>query len=71
MLLVLCTAQAYGTVLYSCLDVWQGVLQPPKAIKKPYKVDSPLGHKRDDPYYWLRDDERKDPEILAHLKVSS
>lgn len=22
---------------------------------------------REDPYYWLRDDERKDPEVLAYL----
>lgn len=42
----------------------------PKAIKKPFKVGSPVGHTREDPYYWLRDDERKDPEILAYLQAS-
>ncbi|KAK9810609.1 hypothetical protein WJX73_004170 [Symbiochloris irregularis] len=49
----------------------QGVLQPPKTIKKPFTVDSPLGLTRDDPYYWLRDDERKDPEILEHLEAEN
>ncbi len=25
------------------------------------------GHVREDPYYWLRDDDRKDGEVLAYL----
>ena len=27
------------------------------------------GHSRQDPYFWLRDDHRRDPEILAHLNA--
>lgn len=39
---------------------------PPVAAQKPYQVESPNGA-RSDPYYWLRDDTRKLPEMLAHL----
>ena len=28
-------------------------------------------HQRDDSYYWMRDDERQDEEILAHLKAEN
>lgn len=39
---------------------------PPVAPKKPFKVESPHGA-RDDDYYWLRDDTRKDEAMLAYL----
>jgi oligopeptidase B len=41
--------------------------RPPVAKLVPHAVTSPFGV-RNDPYYWLRDDERADPEILAYLK---
>ena len=41
--------------------------RPPLAAKKPHVVESPNGN-RDDAYYWLRDDTRQDPEMLAYLK---
>jgi oligopeptidase B len=44
--------------------------KPPIATKKPHVVESPNGD-RDDPYYWLRDDERADPEMLAHLNAEN
>ncbi len=40
---------------------------PPVAAKKPHKVTAPFGASRDDPYYWLRDDTRKNPEMLGYL----
>jgi oligopeptidase B len=40
---------------------------PPVAKLEPHAVTSPFGV-RNDPYYWLRDDERADPEVLAYLK---
>jgi len=43
---------------------------PPKAETRPYVVKSPHGD-RDDPYYWLRDDERKDPDVLAYLEAEN
>jgi oligopeptidase B len=40
--------------------------KPPVAAKKPHVIESPNGNRTDD-YYWLRDDTRKDPEMLAYL----
>lgn len=42
----------------------------PVAKKVPYEMEI-HGHKRIDDYYWMRDDERKDPEILAHLEAEN
>ncbi|HEY0312576.1 MAG TPA: S9 family peptidase [Allosphingosinicella sp.] len=41
---------------------------PPLAAQKPYPVKGPDGLTRTDPYYWLRDDTRKNPDMLAYLK---
>ncbi|HEY0802705.1 MAG TPA: S9 family peptidase [Steroidobacteraceae bacterium] len=41
--------------------------QPPVAAQKPHAVVSPHGV-RIDPYYWLRDDERTNPAVLAYLR---
>lgn len=38
----------------------------PRAKKVDYKMEL-FGDTREDPYYWLRDDNRKDPEVLAYL----
>ena len=35
-----------------------------------HRVDSPHGS-REDPYYWLRDDSRTNPEVLAHLQAEN
>jgi oligopeptidase B len=40
--------------------------RPPVAARRPHDVVAPAGT-RSDPYYWLRDDTRKDPEMLAYL----
>jgi len=40
---------------------------PPVAAVRPHAVTSPFGV-RTDPYYWLRDDQRADPEVLAYLR---
>jgi len=39
----------------------------PMAKKIPHEM-SLHGITRTDPYFWLRDDERKDPEVIAHLE---
>jgi oligopeptidase B len=39
----------------------------PVAAVRPYRVKSPFGE-RIDPYYWLRDDERSNPDVLAYLR---
>ncbi len=40
---------------------------PPDVAQKPHEVKAPFGATRDDPYYWLRDDTRKDKAMLAYL----
>ena len=40
---------------------------PPVAAQKPHVVKAPFGAERSDPYYWLRDDTRQNPEMLANL----
>jgi len=42
---------------------------PPVAAQKPYTVKGPK--ERNDPYYWLRDDSRKDPAMLAYLNAEN
>jgi oligopeptidase B len=43
---------------------------PPVAAKHPHAVTSPHGT-RDDPYFWLRDDTRQDPAVLAYLQAEN
>jgi oligopeptidase B len=43
---------------------------PPVAERKPHEVASPNGA-RSDPYYWLRDDTRQSPEVLAYLNAEN
>lgn len=43
---------------------------PPVAAEKPHEISSPHGTRRDD-YYWLRDDTRQDPEMLAYLNAEN
>jgi oligopeptidase B len=43
---------------------------PPVAAIRPHPVTSPQGV-RTDPYYWLRDDERTNPEVLSYLAAEN
>lgn len=45
----------------------QTLPEPPDAAQKPHVVKAPFGAQRQDPYYWLRDDTRKHPQMLAYL----
>ncbi|EKE73095.1 S9 family peptidase [Gallaecimonas xiamenensis] len=42
----------------------------PRAAQKPH-VHLMHSHQRPDPYHWLRDDERADPDVLAHLQAEN
>lgn len=42
---------------------------PPVAEQRPFTVKGPAD--RSDPYYWLRDDTRKDPKVLGYLKAEN
>lgn len=44
--------------------------EPPRPSARPHRVESPHGV-REDPYYWLRDDSRTDPDVLAHLHAEN
>jgi oligopeptidase B len=44
--------------------------KPPVAARRPHAVRSPHGD-RADPYYWLRDDSRTDPDVLAYLAAEN
>jgi oligopeptidase B len=47
----------------------QSAPTPPVAVQKPHTVRGPVD--RNDPYYWLRDDTRKNPEMLAFLNAEN
>ncbi|MGL6289211.1 MAG: S9 family peptidase [Silanimonas sp.] len=44
---------------------------PPVAEQRPYEVKAPHGATRNDEYYWLRDDKRENPEMLAYLNAEN
>jgi oligopeptidase B len=44
---------------------------PPDAARQPHVVRTPFGAERSDEYYWLRDDTRKNPEMLAYLNAEN
>ena len=45
-------------------------IQAPVAEKIPHKM-AIHGDERIDNYYWMRDDQREDPKILAHLNAEN
>jgi oligopeptidase B len=47
----------------------QAAPKPPMAVQKPHTVKGPKD--RVDLYYWLRDDTRKDPEVLGYLNAEN
>jgi len=51
------------------LGLAQSMPAPPVAAQKPYTVKGP--ESRNDAYYWLRDDTRKNPEMLAYLNAEN
>ena len=44
---------------------------PPIAATHAHQVVSPSGASREDPYYWLRDDSRQNPEVIAYLDAEN
>lgn len=47
------------------------VLYPPACEKRQHQLPGPDGSDdiRQDQYYWLRDDDRTDEDVLEHLRV--
>ena len=60
-----------AAALFACAGLVhaQSLPAPPVAAKKPHVVKGPLD--RVDEYYWLRDDTRKNPEVLAYLNAEN
>ena len=52
-------------ILYGCNDMNSNI--PPKPKKIPYELEA-HGDIRIDNYYWMRDDTRSDPELIAYLE---
>ncbi len=44
---------------------------PPDAARKAHAVKAPHGAVRNDDYYWLRDDDRKDKAVLGYLDAEN
>jgi oligopeptidase B len=60
------------TLMTSNTQLHAAALPPaPDAAKKPHTVKAPHGAQRVDEYYWLRDDDRKAPEMLAYLHAEN
>jgi oligopeptidase B len=66
----LCTCHALAAAVAILLLTNTAMAEslPPVAPKKPHELASPHGT-RQDPYYWLRDDTRKDKAVLDHLRA--
>ncbi|MBW2187843.1 MAG: S9 family peptidase, partial [Deltaproteobacteria bacterium] len=46
-------------------------MDPPVAEKREFSVVAPHGAQRQDDYYWLRDDQRQDQDILDYLNAEN
>lgn len=46
-------------------------VSPPVAAQRAHEVRAPHGAVRNDEYYWLRDDKRENPEMLAYLNAEN
>ncbi len=64
--LLACLLLLMTTSFASATDV-----TPPRPAKHPHAVKAPFGAVRQDPYYWLRDDTRKNPKMLAYLNAEN
>ena len=59
-----------GAICAASFVCGQCVAAPPVATIKPFTIESPNGSRVDN-YYWLRDDSRKSPDVLAYLKAEN
>jgi len=69
---ILASALTLGLLLPAAAwsDAMPETPKPPVAAMKPFEVKSPHGTRVDE-YYWLRDDARKHPEMLAYLTAEN
>ncbi len=62
-----------GSLLFvvACAPPAPPLPEPPVAETREYQVEAPHGASRADEYYWLRDDTRENPEMLAYLNAEN
>ncbi|RZA17911.1 MAG: S9 family peptidase [Lysobacteraceae bacterium] len=60
-----------GLFLMSSIANAQTLPAPPDVARQPHVVKAPFGAERQDEYYWLRDDDRKAPAMLAYLAAEN
>ena len=65
------TSLAFALALMSLNAFAADLPAPPDVAKQPHVVKAPFGAERQDEYYWLRDDNRKNPAMLAYLKAEN
>lgn len=61
---------AVFAMLTACADHEPEDSGPPLAERRPHVVIAPAGQ-RSDPYHWIRDDERTDPQVLELLNAEN
>ncbi|MEM7054692.1 MAG: oligopeptidase B, partial [Pseudomonadota bacterium] len=62
--------EAESAEVEAALETAQEMPIPPVAEKRPHTVTAPAGD-REDPYYWMRDDEREDPDVISWLEAEN
>ena len=60
-----------ATAILAPVAIAQVIPNPPVAAQRPHAVKAPFGATRNDEFYWLRDDTRKNPEMLAYLAAEN
>ena len=53
------------------LNAGAAPVPPPVVEQRPYEVAAAHGATRQDEYYWMRDDERANPDVLAYLEAEN
>lgn len=58
--------------LAACVPMHEPGAPPaePRAEQRPFTVESPQGN-REDPWFWLRDEDRNDPDVIAYLEAEN
>ena len=59
-----------ATEISAPVEVTSAEVGEPMLEKRPHEMTL-HGHTRNDEYYWLRDDSRKDPQMLAYLEAEN
>ncbi len=70
LLMAACQSEPEQTGETGMTDSDESTVETPRAEKRPHTVEAAAGD-REDPWYWLRDDDREDPDMLAYLEAEN